>query len=121
MYEIFEFFFDLISITLDALWGLLRDAWDTVKQTSKRVFRFSTDVVKWFKQPGRVRRMKKRGTLAAVIKEELDNGNFNMISCLVNPEGEEVYEARAVEVEELDDKTLEHFEDEDVLVLSYEG
>lgn len=116
----FDFLEEVADFALETLWELLLGIWESVEKTYKRVFRFSTDVLRWLNQPVRARQMRTRDSLAVFIKDELDNGNFNVVSCLYNPDEEEIYDARVIEVEELDDETLHHFDDEEVLVLSYE-
>ncbi len=122
MFEFFEILGDIVFDALNTIWELLRPIWDSIQKTYKRLFRFSTDVVKWLTKPSHVARLKsEEGAVAVVIKERLASGDFNVVKCLCNPSEEEVYDAEVVETESLDAETLRHFGDDDVLVLGYEG
>ena len=63
-----------------------------------------------------------KNRIAISIKENLDNGQFNIVNCLYDKTTEEIVDmetdAQGIEAESLDEETKQHFGDKDMIVLN---
>ena len=109
------------------MWDAIVDAvmaiWDYIKHIFKKVLQFTAHIVGFFKNPNRLRKLQNdRNLIAVAVKENLDNGRFNTISCLFDKTTGEVTDmqedAQGIESEQLDADTRRNFGDKPMVVLS---
>lgn len=101
---------------------LLRKIWEFIKKIFLKVVNFIKNIVLFFKDPERLKKLQEKENLIAVsIKEKLDSGNFKIVNCLYDKETEEVIDmemdAIGIEAESLDEETKQKFGDKDMIVL----
>jgi len=112
-------FWDLMDDIVDAVMAI----WDYIKHIFKKVLQFTAHIVSFFKDPKRLRKLHhNQDLIAAVVKENLENGRFNTISCLFDKTTGEVTDmeedAIGIESEQLDADTRRNFGDKPMIVLS---
>lgn len=100
---------------------LLHSIWNSIKRFFVRCLNFAKNIVSFFKNPGRLRKINKE-KIAIVIKENLENGNYHTVNCLFNTATNEVedmeVDAQGIESEDLDYETRQAFGDKQMLKLS---
>lgn len=102
---------------------LLRKAWEFIKKIFLKIVNFVTNIVSFFKDPQRLKKLQEdKNRIAISIKENLDNGKFNVVNCLYNKTTEEIIDmetdALGINAESLDEETKQHFGDKDMIVLN---
>lgn len=102
---------------------LLRKAWEFVKKIILKIVDFAKNIVSFFKDPQRLKKLQEdKNRIAISIKENLDNGQFNVVNCLYDKTTEEIVDmetdALGIEAESLDEETKQHFGDKDMIVLN---
>lgn len=102
---------------------LLRKAWEFIKKIFLKIVNFVTNIVSFFKDPQRLKKLQEdKNRIAISIKENLDNGKFNVINCLYDKTTEEIIDmetdALGINAESLDEETKQHFGDKDMIVLN---
>lgn len=112
--------------------SLLSDVWDfakelvrTIASIIKAIFihllSFTRHIVSWFKDPNRLSNLQKNKNIIAVtVKENLDNGNYNVVDCLFDKSSNEVIDisdSALYEAEDLDQETENAFGDKPMVVL----
>lgn len=102
---------------------LLRKAWEFIKKIFLKIINFVTNIVSFFKDPQRLKKLQEdKNRIAISIKENLDNGKFNVVNCLYDKTTEEIVDmetdALGINAESLDEETKQHFGDKDMIVLN---
>lgn len=102
---------------------LLRSIWDFIKKIFVKVINFARNILSFFKDPSRIRKLKVDSNVIAVsIKENLNNGNYNVVNCLFDKSSNTVVDlenqAMGIEAEDIDDFTEEKFGDKDMIILT---
>ncbi|TXJ37679.1 hypothetical protein [Brachyspira aalborgi] len=102
---------------------LLRKAWEFIKKIFLKIVNFVTNIVSFFKDPQRLKKLQEdKNRIAISIKENLDNGKFNVVNCLYDKTTEEIVDmetdALGINAESLDEETKQHFGDKDMIVLN---
>lgn len=102
---------------------LLRKIWDCIKRIILKIVNFAKNIVSFFKDPERLKKLKQNKNLyATAIKDYLENGNYNLVNCLYDKETEDIVDmeidALGIEAEELDEETKQHFGDKDMIILN---
>ncbi len=102
---------------------LLRKAWEFIKKIFLKIVNFVTNIVSFFKDPQRLKKLQEdKNRIAISIKENLDNGKFNVVNCLYDKTTEEIVDmetdALGIDAESLDEETKQHFGDKDMIVLN---
>ena len=102
---------------------LLRSIWDFIKRIFVRVINFTRNIVSFFKDPNRLRKLKEDSNKIAVsVKQNLDNGNYKVVNCLFDKSSNTVVDlenqAIGIEAEDLDASTEECFGGKDMIILS---
>ncbi|TXJ15681.1 hypothetical protein EPJ64_05570 [Brachyspira aalborgi] len=102
---------------------LLRKAWEFIKKIFLKIVNFVTNIVSFFKDPQRLKKLQEdKNRIAISIKENLDNGKFNVVNCLYDKTTEEIVDmetdALGIDAESLDEETKQHFGDKDIIVLN---
>lgn len=115
-----------------AFFSWLADAWEFAKEIIGKIAQFVRalvihllsfvkHIVNWFKDPKRLANLRNNKDIIAVsLKENLDNGNFNVVDCLYNKATEEVVDisdSALYEAEDLDSKAENAFGDKPMVVL----
>ena len=102
---------------------LLRKAWEFIKKIFLKIVNFVTNIVSFFKDPQRLKKLQEdKNRIAISTKENLDNGKFNVVNCLYDKTTEEIVDmetdALGINAESLDEETKQHFGDKDMIVLN---
>lgn len=93
------------------------------KKIFLKIVNFVTNIVSFFKDPQRLKKLQEdKNRIAISIKENLDNGKFNVVNCLYDKTTEEIVDmetdALGINAESLDEETKQHFGDKDMIVLN---
>ena len=102
---------------------LLRKIWDVIKKFFVKVVNFAKHIKNFFKNTLRLNKLNKdKNTIAVAIKENLENGEYNIVTCLYDKEKEDITDlqtdAMGIEAEELDEETKQHFGNKDMIILN---
>ncbi|WP_120944654.1 hypothetical protein [Helicobacter labacensis] len=109
----------MIDNIIENVSEFFESVWAWVKRIWVRILNFLKNIVDWFKDPQRAKRLQEeKDKLAVVIKENLDNGNVNVINCLFNTETSQIEgDAQGIESEQLDAETQRRFGNNEMIVL----
>ena len=92
-----------------------------VKAVFIHLLSFSKHIVSWFKDPKRLSNLRKNKNIIAVtVKENLDNGNYNVVDCLFDKSTNDVIDisdSALYEAGDLDQETENAFGDKPMVVL----
>ena len=107
---------------LEAIKRLLADVWDLIKKIFVAVVRFVQNIVSFFRDPSRLRKLQEdQNRIAVSIKEKLDNGDYQVVNCLYDKADERLVspetDCEAVTSQQLDKTTKDAFGDKDMLVV----
>lgn len=102
---------------------LLRKAWEFIKKIFLKIVNFVTNIVSFFKDPQRLKKLQEdKNRIAISIKENLNNVQYNMLNVLYDKTTEEIIDmetdALGINAESLDEETKQHFGDKDMIVLN---
>lgn len=102
---------------------LLRKAWEFIKKIFLKIVNFVTNIVSFFKDPQRLKKLQEdKNRIAISIKENLNNGQYKMLNVLYDKTTEEIVDmetdALGINAESLDEETKQHFGDKDMIVLN---
>jgi hypothetical protein len=98
--------------------GVIRLGKAVIRLVMKVIY-FIKNIVSWFKNPDRLRKIKEdKNTLAVVIKQKMENGEYETINCLFNEDTNDVEEAEIISSEQLGKETAKNFKDKDMMILS---
>ncbi len=115
----------ILSEIGNAIMGIFQAIWDFLKAVGrviKNIFLKLANVIGFFKDPSRLNELKRnRQALAVSIKENLNNGRFNVVNCLYDRGAEQVIdmETDSVGYEDsaMDNQLSSSFGSNDMLVL----
>ena len=106
---------------MDFFIELAQEIWAFIKRILIKILNFARNIVGFFKNPSRLKKLKEdRNLMAIAIKENLDNGNYKTVNCLFNKatnEVEDYQEALGIESEDIDSETEQAFGDKAMIVL----
>lgn len=102
---------------------LLNAIWSFIRRIFFKVVNFFRNIVAFFKDPERLRKLHQDSNLMAIsIKEKLDNGNYRVVNCLFDKSDNKVVDmknhALGIEAEYMDNETANYFGNKDMIVLS---
>lgn len=100
---------------------LLRAIWNKIKKFFVKVLNFVNNIINFFRNPQRLNKLKEdRDLIAISIKENLENGQYNLVNCLYNKVIDDIVETDTIgiEAEKLDKETKQRFGNKDMIVLS---
>lgn len=102
---------------------LLREIWGFIKKIFVRVVNFFQNIVSFFKDPSRLKKLKEDSNILAVsIKENLDNGDYKIVNCLFDKSDNKIVDqeehAMGIQAEYMDNKTANSFGNKDMIILS---
>ena len=112
----------LMEELLDMGKSLLESVWEWCRKIFVKIVNFATNIVAFFKDPGRLKQLEKQKELLAIsIKDKLANGDYHTVNCLFNKTTGDVEiseeDTLGIESEGLDAKTQKHFGDKDMIIL----
>lgn len=105
-----------------AIKNALKSVWNYIKKIFVKAVGFLSNIVSFFKDPSRLKRVQENKNLVAVsIKENLENGNYNVVNCLFDKSENEIVDyqrdALIIEAQDLDQETKNQFKNKDMIVL----
>ncbi len=100
----------------------LESIWNLIKRIVVQILSFARHILKFFKNPDRLRQIKEDSNkLAIAIKENLDKGEYRVVNCLFDKAEKKVVdldnEALGIEAEELDQQTEKIFGKREMVIL----
>jgi len=106
----------------EIIFEALKAVWDFIKKIFVKILNFFKNIISWFRDPDRLKKLQEDSNVIAVsIKEKLDNGNYAVINCLFDQENNELVDytedAEIIESEQLDKDSIRNFGDKDMIVL----
>lgn len=116
----------MIDSVISNIGGFFRAVWEFVKKKTVEIVNFVKNIVSWFRDPSIYKKLQENKKLIATsIKQNLENGQFNVINCLYDTEKEDIvgdYDvgnqyADGIESKGLDSETKNRFGDKDMIVL----
>lgn len=112
-------FFSLVGNFFRNLWNMLCEIGKAIYQ---KIVSFAKNVVSFFQKPSRLDQLRQHEeTIAVAIKEHLNNGNTQIITCLYDTKKEKVvnYEedAYGYECEQMDPELARNFGNKDMIIL----
>lgn len=105
----------------DLIWEAAKAVWNYIVKIVVAVCDYVKNICRYFREAARQGRLRDPGVIAVAVRKHLDDGNFNVITCLFDEEEQKVIDPEDMEIitaERLDDETNNKFGKNDVLVLS---
>ena len=97
---------------------LLKDAWEYIKKIYLKVINFFKNIVSWFKNKERLKKLEEdKNKTAVIIKEKMKNGEYNVVNCLFDKETNTLDDAEIIQTENLDQETKNKFGHKDMIIL----
>ncbi|WP_253747134.1 hypothetical protein [Helicobacter sp. CLO-3] len=82
---------EIISDAIDWSGDFFSKAWAWIKKIVTKIIDFAKNILEFFRDPLKLARLKREKNLTAVvIKQNLENGNYNVVECLFNKETTEI-------------------------------
>lgn len=102
---------------------LLCSIWDAIEKYFERILNFAKNIVDFFKNPRRLRKLKEdKNKIAVSIKENLENGEYRTVNCLFDKKENEIVDmddnAVGIESWDIDAQTERAFGNKDMIILS---
>lgn len=100
----------------------LAAVWEWIKKIVLKIVSFLKNIMGFFKDPNRLKKLKAdQDRIAVAIKENLANGNYQVVNCLYDKEKSELVtpeqDAEVITAEQLDAQTISNFGDKEMVVL----
>lgn len=100
----------------------LAGVWEWIKKIDLKIVSFLKDIIGFFKDPNRLKKLQAdKDRIAVAIKENLANGNYQIVNCLYDKEKSELVtpeqDAEVITAEQLDAQTISVFGDKEAIVL----
>lgn len=113
----------IIGDVIDGILDMARAIWNYIKKIAVRVLKFFSNIVSFFKNPDKLRKLgANRDLLAISIKDNLANGEYNVVNCLFDKSTNTIvdYEenAQGITAESLDSETKGYFGNKDMIMLT---
>lgn len=107
---------------MDKFIELLHKIWNSIKKFFVKLLNFVKNIANFFKNPSRLSKLKQDSNIIATsIKENLSNGDYNVVNCLYDKETEQVVEmeenAEGINAEAIDLRTQQSFGDKTMIIL----
>jgi hypothetical protein len=108
---------------VDSIKQALKAVWNWIKKIFVKVLSFTQNIKNWFKQPDKLKKIQDdKNVIAITIKENLANGNYNLVNCLFNEEDETLVDYQestlSIEAENLDMQTISIFGNKEMIKLT---
>lgn len=102
---------------------LLESIWGAIKRFFVKILNFAKNILDFFKDPRRLRKLKEDKNIIAVsIKQNLENGNYRTVNCFFDKKENEIVDmddnALGIESEEIDAQTEKTFGNRDMVILA---
>ncbi len=104
----------------DEIWELLEAVWNFLKKIILRIINFVDNIVSWFRDPSRFRKIQQdHNKVAFALKQKLANNEYNVVVGVFDEQREEILTEDTVvyQAEELDRVTLKNFGNKDLIIL----
>ena len=106
---------------LDWIKEKLKAVWEWIKKIVLKIVNFFKNIVSFFKDPNRLKKLQAdKDRIAVAIKENLANGNYQVVNCLYDKEKSELVtpeqDAEVITAEQLDAQTISTFGDKEMVV-----
>lgn len=100
----------------------LLKVWDFIKKIVLAIVSFVKNIVSFFKDRNRLRKLQAdRNRIAVAIKEKLDNGDYQTVNCLFDKQNVDLVDpeedAQIITSGKLDAETKQAFGDKDMIVI----
>jgi hypothetical protein len=107
---------------LEAIKSLLQAVWNFLRKFVVKVLNFFNNLVDWFKDPSRLKKIRANQNVIAVsIKEKLATGDYQVVNCLFDKSTEKLVDAQQDAVvynaENLDAETMKQFGSKEMVIL----
>lgn len=101
---------------------LLHSIWNLIKPIAVKILNFLQNIVGFFKDPARLRMLRQDSNkIAVAIKENLSNGEYNVVNCLFDKSTNEIVDlqenTRGFEAQSIDNQTMQSFGDKTMIIL----
>lgn len=101
---------------------LLHSIWGIIVKIKEKILNFLQNIVGFFKDPSRLRILRQDSNkIAVAIKENLSNGEYNVVNCLFDTSTNEIVDmqenAQGIEAQSIDNQTAQHFGDKTMIIL----
>lgn len=102
--------------------SLLAKVWDWIKKIVVKIISFFANIVSFFRDRNRLRKLQEdRNRIAVAIKEKLDNGDYQTVNCLYDKQNVDLVDpendAQVITSGNLDDATKQAFGNKDMIVV----
>ena len=102
--------------------SLLMEVWELIKKIVVAIISFVSNIVSFFKEPSRLRKLQEnQNRIAVAIKEKLDKGDYQVINCLFDKQENKLVDpeedAEVITAEQLDAETKRAFGRKSMLLL----
>ena len=104
----------------EELWEAIKKVWNYLKKLWVKILNFFNNIVGWFKDPKRLRKLREdQNKMAFAIKEKLANGDYNVVTGIFDQKtGEILIEDTVVyQTKELDEETAKQFGNKDLIII----
>ena len=106
----------------EAIKRLLKAVWNFIKKIVLKLVSFVRNIVSFFRDPSRLRKLQEdKNKIAVAIKERLDSGEYQVVNCLYDQSTNDLVtpneDAVVMSAEELDAETMSKFGDKDMMVI----
>lgn len=107
---------------LETIKELLAAIWDLIKKIGVKLLGFIANIYSFFKDPSRLNKLQEdQSRIAVSIKENLANGNYQVVNCLFDTDTNELVapetDAEIITAEDLDSQAEEKFAGKDMIIL----
>lgn len=107
---------------LETIKELLNAVWAVIKKIIVKIVNFLKNILAFFKTPSRLGKLQEdKNRIAVSIKENLANGNYQVINCLFDTKSETLVapeeDSEVISAETLDAETAAKFGNKAMLVL----
>ena len=110
----------LFDDIIDAVFDGLEAIWDFISHWFVQILNFFGNIVSFFQDPLRKQKiLTDKNKVAVSIKENLQNGNYNVVNCLFDQEVGAIvdYDAETYEAQTLDRETQTKFGNKNMIIL----
>ncbi len=106
---------------MDFFIELLEKIWNGIKKIFLAVINFAKNIVDYFKNPSRIKKLQEDSDrIAVAIKENLENGDYKVVNCLFDKAENQIVDmsdAQGISANDIDEETKEAFGDKSMIVL----
>ena len=107
---------------LEAIKSLLVAVWDIIKKFIVAIISFAQNIVTFFRNRNRLRKLQEnQNRIAVAIKERLKSGDYQVVNCLYDEQEEKLVDpeedAEVITSAQLDKETRNAFNGKEMIVL----